>query len=153
MTYTIPQPWIFGEAKWKRTKKRGRNLGGKSTEIWKSLECNRCGRETELLVKANDQAGLTSQAVNAEQTVPGKAKSKWQANTGKEQRSSSQHHSPLHGCGRQGIKGSKHRAGKCMSSFKRLVLRQTGSVSHSVFQDSSHGFVSHSHFDYKPLVL
>lgn len=45
--------------------------GGKGTEICKALS-NQCGRETELLVKANDQAGLTSQAVNVEQTVPGK---------------------------------------------------------------------------------
>lgn len=79
-------------------------------------------------MKANDQAGLTSQAVNVEQTVPGKPSPNDRPSQGKN-KGVALTRTPFIAAWLCFMKAKNKR--KCMSSFKSLFLMQTSSVSHS----------------------
>lgn len=81
-------------------------------------------------MKANDQAGLTSQAVNVEQTVPGKPSPNDRPSRGKN-KGAALTRTPFIAAWLCFMKAGSKR--KCMSSFKSLFLMQTSSVSDSAF--------------------
>lgn len=120
-THTVPQLWILGGERLKRIWKR-KKLGGKHRNIKSPLK-------QIILVKANDQASLTSQAVNVEQTVPGKPSPNDRPSYGKNKGALTR--TPLIAAWLCFMKAGNKR--KRMSGFKCLFLMQTGSVSHSAF--------------------
>lgn len=81
-------------------------------------------------MKANDQAGLTSQAVNVEQTVPGKPSPNDRPSQGKN-KGTALTRTPFIAAWLCFMKAGNK--GECMSSFKSIFLMQTGSVSHADF--------------------
>lgn len=144
----------FGRRKMKKKPKRRDKLGEKAQKYEKPFKINvkDVGGRLSSLWRLMIKLVLTSQAVNVEQTVPGKPcpndrpseeKNKGGAFT----------RTPFFAARLCFMKAGSKR--KCVSSFRSGFLMQTGSLSHADFciQDSLHSFVSHPHFDYKTLVL